>query len=195
MDHIRRNPSSSHEPWMTAEWVNELSAATLGPPLPWEVPEADPPAGTLKVDPGDNPALDILDSTEGWKEDHPGMKSPMVLSLLDAHPETIAEQLASYHDPEGTRPDTAHYVNCVAPLLKNSDTAGPGDRVVFAADNSEERSVDGPRQLIRSKPVSERSSCTPLNPPDHNLVVNAINPAGAGHATPSQQYGAQRGPS
>ena len=123
------------------------------------------------------------------------MKSPMVLSLLDAHPETIAEQLASYQDPEDTRLDTAHYVNCVAPLLKNSDTAGPGDRVVFAADNSEERSVDGPRQLIRSKPVSERSSCTPLNPPDHSLVVNAINPAGVGHATPSQQYGVQSGPS
>ena len=35
VDSIRRNPSSSHEPWMTAEWVNELSAATLGPPLPW----------------------------------------------------------------------------------------------------------------------------------------------------------------
>jgi hypothetical protein len=58
----------------------------------------------------------------------------MILSLLDEHPESIAEGLASFEDPKMEQGDSTYYRGHLAPLIKNSDTADPGDRVVYAVE-------------------------------------------------------------
>ena len=62
------------------------------------------------------------------QEDHPGTRSPWVLSILDDHPDSIAEGLATHRDVQESARDQATYTNLIRPLSKALDTAGPGDR-------------------------------------------------------------------